>query len=96
MEQFLDFYNNKVLPALLATRPGWKAYPVKRVRGEPVEGMGLLIVIPSEAERDRYYKADGSDSELGKAANAKAQPIVDELGKLGTVTADVYTDWMVY
>jgi hypothetical protein len=44
----------------------------------------------------RYYNADGSPSELGKAANAKIQPIVDERNKLGTITADPYIDWLVY
>ncbi len=54
------------------------------------------MVIASEAERDKYYNADGTDSELGKAVNAKVQPIYDELKKLGTFTSDVYTDWLVY
>jgi len=31
-----------------------------------------------------------------KAANAKVQPILDELKKLGTFTSDVYTDWLVF
>jgi hypothetical protein len=55
-----------------------------------------MIVIPTEAERDKYYNADGSPSELGKAANAKVQPIVDEMNKLGTITANSYIDWLVY
>jgi hypothetical protein len=96
MEQFVDLYNKKVIPAQEQSRPGWRAYPVKRVRGEKAEGMGLIIVIPSEKERDKYYKADGSDSELGAAANAKLQPVLAELGKLGTITADPYIDWVVY
>jgi hypothetical protein len=66
------------------------------VRGEAAEGMGFIIVIPSERERDKYYKADGSDSALGAAANAKIQPLLDELAKLGTVTANPYVDWLVY
>lgn len=55
-----------------------------------------MIVIPTEAERDRYCNADGSPLELGKAANAKVQPIVDEMNKLGAITADPYIDWLVY
>jgi hypothetical protein len=75
---------------------GWKFYTVRRIRGEKAEGFGLIIVIPTEAERDRYYNADGSLSQLGKAENAKIQPIVDEMNKLGTITADPYIDWLVY
>jgi len=33
---------------------------------------------------------------LGKAANAKIQPILDLLNKLGTFSSDVFTDWLVY
>ena len=35
-------------------------------------------------------------SELGKAANAGIQPIVDEMNTLGTIRADPYIDWLVY
>ena len=96
LEKFTAFYVEKVVPAFEKNWPGWKLYPVRRIRGEKAEGFGLLIVIPSEAERDKYYNADGTPSELGKAANARVQPIVDELTKLGTITADPYVDWLVY
>ena len=43
------------------------------------------FVITSERERDKYYNADGSDSALGKAANAKVQPILDEMRKLDVI-----------
>jgi hypothetical protein len=95
MEQFVDFYNKTVLPAYEKARPGWKAYPVRRVRGEQADGMGVIILIPSEAERDKYYNADGSDSELGKASVAKVQAVVEAMSKLGTIT-DRYIDWVVY
>ena len=96
MEQFTDFYVKKFIPEFERHQPGWKAYPVKRIRGEKADGIGLIIVIDSEANRDKFYSADGSPSELGKAVNAKLQPVIDEMQKLGTFTADVYTDWLVY
>jgi hypothetical protein len=96
MEKFTAFFVAKAIPAYEKSWPGWKFYPVRRIRGEKAEGFGLIIVIPTEAERDRYYNADGSPSELGKAANAKVQPIADEMNKLGTITADPYIDWLVY
>ncbi len=96
MDQFVDSYNKKVIPELERSWPGWKAYPVKRIRGEKADGMGLIIVIPSEAERDKYYNADGSESELGKAASRKVEPVQSEMKKLGTITADPYIDWLVY
>ena len=96
MEQFVDYYNKRVIPEFEKARPNWKAYPVKRVRGEKADGMGLIIVITSEGERDKYYNADGSDTELGRAADATLQPVSDAMKKLGTITADLYTDWVVY
>ena len=52
--------------------------------------------------RDRHrggagydYNADGSPS-VGKAANVKIQPIMDEMNKLGTITANSFIDWLVY
>ena len=97
MDQFVDFYKNKVIPVLEESRPGWKWYSLKRIRGEKAD-MGLLIVITSEGERDKYYNTDGTDSELGKASNTKLNllPVFDELKKLGTITAGVYTDWVLY
>lgn len=96
MEMFTAFFVEKAIPAYEKSWPGWKFYPVRRIRGEKAEGFGLIIVIPTEAERDRYYNADGSPSELGKAANAKVQLIVDEMNKLGTIAANSYIDWLVY
>ena len=95
METFTAFIVEKAIPAY-KTWPGWKYYPVRRIRGEKAEGFGLIIVIPTEAERDKYYNADGSPSELGNAANATIQPIVDEMNKLGTIAANSYIDWLVY
>ncbi len=77
MEKAIPAYENL---ARLEVLPG-PANP-----GEKAEGFGLIIVIATEAERDKYYNADGSPLELGKAANVKIQPIMDEMNKLGTIT----------
>jgi hypothetical protein len=95
LEQFTAFFVDKAIPAAEKIWAGWKYYPVRRIRGEKADGFGLLIVIPSEAERDKYYNPDGSPSELGKSALAKYQPTLDQLTKLGTITADPYVDWLV-
>ena len=96
MDQITDFYRKRFIPEYEKSHPGWKVYLVKPVRGEKPEGVGLIIVIASEAERDKYYNADGSDTALGKAANAKLDPVTAEMAKLAAVTADRYTDWLVY
>ena len=96
MEQFADFYVRKLIPEAEKHFTGWKFYPVKRIRGERAEGFAVIMVIDSAANRDRVHNDDGSLTELGKALNAKIQPVVDELQKIGAITADVYTDWLVY
>jgi hypothetical protein len=94
LEKFLDFYRTKVIPEMEKNMPNSKLYVVKGIRGENKESFGLIAVFKSSQERDKYYNADGSDSELGKTVNAKIKPVMDELGKLGTVTTK-YTDWIV-
>lgn len=96
MEQFSDFYVKKLIPEVERHQTGWKFYPVKWIRGEKADGFGVIIVIDSEANRDKFYNSDGSRTELGQSVDATLQPLVDEMQKLGTITADVYTDWLVH
>jgi len=96
MEQFVNAFNTKMIPALEKARKGWKCYPIKRIRGEKSATYGVIMVIPSEKERDIYFKPDGSDSELGKTANKIIEPALSEVTKLGTMPADRFIDWLVY
>jgi len=94
MEQFITFYTNKFIPEFEKNRMGWKAYFVKSIRGDIENGVGLVIVIKSEKDWERYYNADRSYSELGYSANEKLKPILEELKKFGTYTTS-YTDWVI-
>jgi len=73
---------------------GWKFYLVKSIRGEIINSFGFIIVIKSEKERDLYFNADGSSTELGNSMTEKYKPIAAELKKLGTMTT-TYTDWVI-
>jgi hypothetical protein len=94
MDKYMEFVNTKLLPELEKNMPGWKVYLLKGIRGENNDGFGLLYVIKSAQDRDKYYNADGSDNELMKSVNEKLKPLTDELGKLGTFTSK-YTDWVI-
>ena len=94
MEQFIAFYTNKFIPEFEKNRTGWKAYLVKSIRGDINNGLGLVIVIKSEKDWERYYNADRSYTELGNSANEKLKPILEELKKFGTLTT-TYTDWVI-
>lgn len=94
MEKYTDFFNTKVIPEMEKNIPNWKVYLVKGLRGENINSFGFIFVVKSVQDRDKYYNADGSDSELGKSLNMKLKPVLDELEKLGTYTSK-YTDWIV-
>ena len=94
MEKYTDFFKTKVIPEMEKNMPTWNVYLLKGIRGENNNSFGLLYIIKSAQDRDKYYNADGSDSELGKSLNVKLKPVLDELGKLGTLTTK-YTDWLV-
>ena len=94
MEKFMDFYKTIVIPEIEKNVPNMKGYIVKGIRGENKDSFGEIFVFKSSQERDKYYNADGSDTELGKSVNAKVKPVLDEAAKLGTITT-MYTDWVI-
>jgi hypothetical protein len=96
IEQFLSAYYSKVTPVAEKAYPGWKSYSIKRVRGDKSPSYGLMIIVPSEKERSKYYNADETLTEAGKAASQKIAEAEKELSKLGSVLTDHYIDWLVY
>ena len=95
MEQFTQFYSNKVIPEMNKLDPEWQVYLVKSIRGNINENsIGMIHFLKSDNVRSKYYKADGTQTELGISANAKVKPVMDELEKLGTVER-TWTDWIV-
>jgi hypothetical protein len=94
MEKFMDFYTSKVMPEYERCFPGMKATLIKSLRGENKDSFGGIMFFKTEADRDKYFKPDGSYTDLGNAADQKLKPIYDEMTKLGTVTS-IYNDWLV-
>jgi len=94
MEKFIEFYTSKVIPEYEKNFSGMKPYIVKSIRGANKDSFGGFIVFKTEKDRDKYFKADGSYTDLGNAAYAKLKPALDELNKLGTVTV-TYNDWLI-
>ncbi|HLP75097.1 MAG TPA: hypothetical protein VK155_19495 [Bacteroidales bacterium] len=92
-DQFIQFFKSKYGPEL-EKNTGWKAYLVKGVRGENPNSLGLIYVINSEKDRDRFYNPDGTQSDAGKEMMKKSQGIIDEMSKYATFNTK-YTDWIV-
>lgn len=94
MNQYLDFFVNKVIPEFDKNFTGGKMLIAKGLRGEYENGYGVIYFMPSESIRDKFFKADGSFTEAGQAAYDKMKTVLDQLDKLGKATSK-YTDWLV-
>jgi len=94
MDQFLDFLDEKLLPAWEKANPGMKAFTIKGIRGEHMNEIGTIVQFIDEAARDKSYNADGSISEFGQKVQEKMAPIIAEAEKIGTWTTK-YTDWLL-
>jgi len=93
MNQFLDAYKTKVLPEYEKNFEA-KCYLVKSIRGVCENCYGVIIIFKSQAVRDKYWKEDGSLTDLGHAGFERMQPVNAEMQKFGEFTSK-YTDWLV-
>ncbi len=48
MNQFKDFYVNKVIPEYEKHITGWKGYLVKGIRGENINSFGVIWIVDTE------------------------------------------------
>ena len=94
MNQWQDFFANKVIPEMDKHFPDLKHYFTKGIRGEDKNYIGLIVLYESKEIKNKYYNEDGSRTEFGNSVYEKLQPTLEELYKLGTVTAE-YTDWVI-
>jgi hypothetical protein len=95
MEQFNDFLLNKFLPEINKTDPNWQIFMAEGIRGENANQIGLIHVIKSTKDRDKYYNQDGSENmKMVEPRMKKIQPLTEEMAKLGSITTK-YTDWVI-
>ena len=94
MNQYKEFFANKVQAEWEKHFTGVKVFLLEGVRGEGENGLGIVWVFETEGDRDKYFNDDGSNTELGTATFEKLQPVTEEWQKLGTWTS-TYTDWVV-
>lgn len=97
MEQVVEYYNTKYFPAA-AKHFGFKGFIGTGIRGsESIENKLMLIWhFKTEADRDKFFKADGSLSELGEKAfqQPEMQALDQELTKLATIKSE-WADWVI-
>ncbi len=94
MDQYIDFYNKKVIPAWEKSQEGMKVFIMKGIRGEQMNEIGVIVHYKDEAARDKSYNADHSLTEFGEKVQEQMAPIIAEAEKLGT-SSSKYTDWVL-
>jgi hypothetical protein len=94
MNQCKDFFINKYIPESEKQFPGVKTYLLEDFRGKNEHEYIFVAIFESEKERDKYYNADGSPTELKNASDERLKPIMEEFSKLGTMSAK-YAGWVV-
>ena len=94
--QWKDFMINKYIPKIEEASQGeWAIYLLEGIRGENKNEIGLLYIVKSEADRDKYYNDDETLTELGKEFYEKMNPILEEAKKFEKSSSTKYTDWIV-
>lgn len=94
MDQYITFFNEKTKPAWEKADKGMKIYPMKAIRGENKDEVGMIVIFKDEAARDKHYNEDGSLSEYGQKIQNEIATVTAEAEKLGTWSS-TYTDWIV-
>jgi hypothetical protein len=95
MNQVLDFFASKYIPAAEKNFPGTKMYLLSGDRGENKSKVALMEVFESVQIRDRYYPAPDKSSPEAEAATAKMQDSLGDMNKLVVGYTDSYTDWVI-
>jgi hypothetical protein len=92
-QQYLSEFKSKWIPVASKAYEA-EIHVLNFARGESKNKVGLLFFYKNAAKRDKFYSADGSLNDTGKAAYAAVKVIDDQLAKLGT-TSGSYIDWIV-
>ena len=88
MDQYMDFVNNKILPAYEEHLPGMMGF-LMQGGGDYFEGdvkneYFYLFYVESDEVFHKYFDTEFNFTEEGAAAWGKIGPIHEELDKLGT------------
>lgn len=94
-EQVENFFFNTYIPTFQKEFKKVKVVPMKGIRGDHVNKLGMIIILKSENDRAIYWNEDGSWNQEGQAKLQNVGPVFEEMRKLGSFTMAGYTDWLV-
>ena len=95
IEQFEDYFINKLIPSYEKQYKGATLSLIKGIRGQNEGSLGMVWIFESDDARNLYYDDKGNPTELNQQVSEKLGPVNDGLNEIGTWTSN-YTDWSVY
>jgi hypothetical protein len=96
MNQYLDFYINKYIPAVEENFPGMKIFVLIGDRGDEKFQMGEIMYFESQELRDKYWPTEESEgSDVALAAQKKLETFGPEFSKYIAKTKQTKTDWII-
>ena len=94
MNQFLDHWEETIVPEMEKLIPEMKAITLKGVQKENNYEYAGLYYYNSLEDLRKYWKEDGSPTEDGAAIMEKFVPLLEELSKFGEFTWSP-SDWVI-
>lgn len=93
MDQFLELWDNKAIPAMKKAVPEQTPFLLKGIGADNKDEYAGLYYYNSLEDLRKYWKEDGTPTEKGAAAMESYGPLMEEIAKLGEFT---YTakDWI--
>jgi len=96
MNQYIEFYKNKVIPEVEKYYPGIKVFLLTGERGAKKNQLGLVWYFDSPAIRDKYWPTEDSEgSDLSLEAEKKLEYLNAEFDKYVVSINQEYTDWII-
>ena len=93
MNQFLEFWTNKVIPEFEKVWPGGKDFVMIGDRGKHKYGFATISYFESVEQRDKLFPAEGDPNDASMPE--LLVPIFEELGKYILSYEDEYTDYVI-
>ena len=93
MNQFVEFWTNKMIPEMEKVWPGAKEIVMKGDRGEHKYKFATITYFESVEQRDKLFPTEGDPNDA--PIPELLVPIFEELGKYILSYEDEYTDYVI-
>lgn len=94
MNQFLEFWKENAVPVFEKAIPGATALILKGIRENNKYEYAGLYYYNSLEDLRKYWKEDGTPTEVGATASANFGPVLEKMSKFGDFTYSA-KDWII-